>query len=166
MNDTLELVYVVRRRNSHWTYMSVVSYIVCYSPILSVTVLYCLLQSYLESFYDFCQELGGATADVMCEALAVSCPFQERLTTKVLITGFWCRAQNNTVPVSWWWTFNTGRRTKRQRNTFCVMCLMWTNRWLSGCYKLQSESYSGMFWDSVIMMVFKLFSSHAVHGNK
>lgn len=29
-------------------------------------------QAYLEDFYAFCQETGGATADVMCEALAVS----------------------------------------------------------------------------------------------
>ena len=30
-----------------------------------------LFQSYLEDFYKFCEELGGATANVMCEALAV-----------------------------------------------------------------------------------------------
>ena len=33
-------------------------------------------QSYLEDFYKFCEELGGATANVMCEALAVSNPIQ------------------------------------------------------------------------------------------
>ena len=30
-----------------------------------------LFQSYLEDFYNFCKKQGGATADVMCEALAV-----------------------------------------------------------------------------------------------
>ena len=30
-----------------------------------------LYKEYLESFYKFCQELGGATADVMCDILAV-----------------------------------------------------------------------------------------------
>jgi hypothetical protein len=29
-------------------------------------------QAYLEDFYDFCQTLGGTTAEVMSEALAVS----------------------------------------------------------------------------------------------
>ncbi|XP_064610579.1 V-type proton ATPase subunit d 1-like [Liolophura sinensis] len=29
-----------------------------------------LYKAYLEDFYNFCRELGGATADVMCEALA------------------------------------------------------------------------------------------------
>lgn len=29
-----------------------------------------LYKAYLESFYDFCKELGGETADVMCEILA------------------------------------------------------------------------------------------------
>ena len=33
----------------------------------------CFFQAYLEDFYAFCQETGGATADVMCEALSVSC---------------------------------------------------------------------------------------------
>jgi V-type H+-transporting ATPase subunit d len=31
-----------------------------------------LLQAYLEDFYEFCQNLGGTTAEVMSEALAVS----------------------------------------------------------------------------------------------
>ena len=30
------------------------------------------LKAYLEDFCKFCKELGGATADVMCEILAVS----------------------------------------------------------------------------------------------
>jgi V-type H+-transporting ATPase subunit d len=30
-----------------------------------------LYKAYLEDFYNFCKELGGATADVMCELLAV-----------------------------------------------------------------------------------------------
>ena len=32
-----------------------------------------LYKAYLESFYDWCKEKGGATADSMCEILAVSC---------------------------------------------------------------------------------------------
>lgn len=31
-----------------------------------------LYKAYLEAFYDFCKKLGGTTADVMCEILAVS----------------------------------------------------------------------------------------------
>lgn len=31
-----------------------------------------LYKAYLEAFYTFCKELGGTTADVMCEILAVS----------------------------------------------------------------------------------------------
>ena len=31
-----------------------------------------LYKAYLEAFYDFCKELGGTTADAMCEILAVS----------------------------------------------------------------------------------------------
>jgi V-type H+-transporting ATPase subunit d len=34
-----------------------------------------LYKDYLESFYEFCKELGGETADVMCEILAVSFSF-------------------------------------------------------------------------------------------
>ncbi|CAD5112291.1 DgyrCDS1520 [Dimorphilus gyrociliatus] len=30
-----------------------------------------LYKAYLEDFYDFCKELGGSTADVMCDALAL-----------------------------------------------------------------------------------------------
>lgn len=30
-----------------------------------------LYKAYLEAFYDFCKELGGTTADAMCEILAV-----------------------------------------------------------------------------------------------
>ena len=30
-----------------------------------------LYKAYLEDFYKFCSELGGATAEVMCELLAV-----------------------------------------------------------------------------------------------
>ena len=31
-----------------------------------------LYKSYLESFYNFCKNIGGETEDVMCEILAVS----------------------------------------------------------------------------------------------
>ena len=31
-----------------------------------------LYKAYLEDFYNFCKQMGGATAEVMCEALAVS----------------------------------------------------------------------------------------------
>ena len=31
-----------------------------------------LYKAYLEDFYRFCKEMGGPTAEVMCEALAVS----------------------------------------------------------------------------------------------
>lgn len=31
-----------------------------------------LYKAYLESFYDYCKNLGGTTAQVMCEILAVS----------------------------------------------------------------------------------------------
>lgn len=31
-----------------------------------------LYKAYLEAFYEFCKGLGGTTADVMCEILAVS----------------------------------------------------------------------------------------------
>jgi len=31
-----------------------------------------LYKAYLEAFYDWCKEKGGATADVMCDILAVS----------------------------------------------------------------------------------------------
>jgi len=31
-----------------------------------------LYKAYLESFYDWCKQKGGATADTMCEILAVS----------------------------------------------------------------------------------------------
>jgi hypothetical protein len=31
-----------------------------------------LYKAYLEAFFNFCKELGGTTADVMCEILAVS----------------------------------------------------------------------------------------------
>jgi len=34
-----------------------------------------LYKAYLEAFYNFCKELGGTTADVMCEILAVGSPF-------------------------------------------------------------------------------------------
>ena len=34
-------------------------------------VTFCLQQAYLEDFYHFCEELGGATSEIMCEALAV-----------------------------------------------------------------------------------------------
>lgn len=30
-----------------------------------------LYKAYLEAFYKFCKELGGTTADTMCEILAV-----------------------------------------------------------------------------------------------
>lgn len=30
-----------------------------------------LYKAYLEAFYDFCKNIGGSTADVMCEILAV-----------------------------------------------------------------------------------------------
>ena len=33
-----------------------------------------LYKAYLEAFYQFCVNLGGETADVMCEILAVSWP--------------------------------------------------------------------------------------------
>ena len=33
-----------------------------------------LYKSYLESFYEFCKQIGGETEDVMCEILAVSFP--------------------------------------------------------------------------------------------
>ena len=33
-------------------------------------VIFCHVQSYLESFYNFCLNIGGETADVMCEILA------------------------------------------------------------------------------------------------
>jgi V-type H+-transporting ATPase subunit d len=31
-----------------------------------------LYKAYLEAFYKFCKEIGGTTADTMCEILAVS----------------------------------------------------------------------------------------------
>ena len=31
-----------------------------------------LYKAYLEAFYEFCENLGGETAEVMCEILAVS----------------------------------------------------------------------------------------------
>lgn len=31
-----------------------------------------LYKAYLEAFYEFCKNIGGTTADVMCEILAVS----------------------------------------------------------------------------------------------
>ena len=31
-----------------------------------------LYKAYLESFYDFCKNIGGETQEVMCEILAVS----------------------------------------------------------------------------------------------
>ena len=31
-----------------------------------------LYKSYIEDFYNFCKKLGGKTAEVMCEILAVS----------------------------------------------------------------------------------------------
>jgi V-type H+-transporting ATPase subunit d len=34
-----------------------------------------LYKAYLEDFYQFCKDLGGATAEIMCEALAVSVVF-------------------------------------------------------------------------------------------
>jgi V-type H+-transporting ATPase subunit d len=34
-----------------------------------------LYKAYLESFYQYCQTLGGTTAEVMCEILAVSSNF-------------------------------------------------------------------------------------------
>jgi V-type H+-transporting ATPase subunit d len=34
-----------------------------------------LYKAYLEDFYKFCSELGGATAEVMCELLAVCFSF-------------------------------------------------------------------------------------------
>jgi V-type H+-transporting ATPase subunit d len=34
-----------------------------------------LYKAYLEAFYEFCKELGGETAEVMCEILAVSAFF-------------------------------------------------------------------------------------------
>jgi hypothetical protein len=35
-----------------------------------------LYKAYLEAFFNFCKELGGTTADVMCEILAVSNEWQ------------------------------------------------------------------------------------------
>lgn len=35
-----------------------------------------LYKAYLEAFYDFCKEIGGTTADCMCEILAVSIWFK------------------------------------------------------------------------------------------
>ena len=154
MNDTLELVYVVRRRNSHWTYMSVVSYIVCYSPIWKVSMTSARrwvapqLMSCVKHWRWVVPSKRG---------------WQQRC--KLQHFGAGLKITPSLFPGDGK-TFNAGCRTKKQRHTFCVMCVLWTNRWLSECYKLQSESYSGKFGDSVIMMVFKLFSSHAVHGNK
>ena len=34
-----------------------------------------LYKAYLESFYDFCKNIGGETQEVMCEILAVSIIF-------------------------------------------------------------------------------------------
>ena len=43
---------------------------------LDITPSFCLsLQAYLEDFYNFCKKMGGATAEVMCEALGVSVGF-------------------------------------------------------------------------------------------
>lgn len=35
-----------------------------------------LYKAYLEAFYEFCENLGGETADVMCEILAVNYSYQ------------------------------------------------------------------------------------------
>ena len=35
------------------------------------------LQAYLEDFYNFCKKMGGATAEVMCEALGVGLDVKE-----------------------------------------------------------------------------------------
>lgn len=38
-----------------------------------------LYKAYLEAFFNFCKELGGTTADVMCEILAVSNEWKDYL---------------------------------------------------------------------------------------
>ena len=45
-------------------------------------------KAYLEAFYKFCQELGGSTAEVMCEILGkLAClPANCRITTKAHVT--------------------------------------------------------------------------------
>lgn len=47
-----------------------------YKVCFMLQTLYCSLspKEYIESFYKFCEGLGGVTAEVMCEILAVSEP--------------------------------------------------------------------------------------------
>ena len=49
-----------------------------------------LYKAYLEDFYKFCQEIGGVTAEVMCDILAVCCffLFLEKKTTYKLSVQF------------------------------------------------------------------------------
>jgi vacuolar-type H+-ATPase subunit C/Vma6 len=41
-----------------------------------------LYKAYLEAFFNFCKELGGTTADVMCEILAVSSEWKHCLCVR------------------------------------------------------------------------------------
>lgn len=48
-----------------------------------------LYKAYLEAFYKFCKELGGTTADTMCEILAVRyCSNKMRLLLYKIILHF------------------------------------------------------------------------------
>lgn len=42
-----------------------------------------LYKAYLEAFYEFCKGIGGTTADVMCEILAVSLCFIKKLSLNI-----------------------------------------------------------------------------------
>lgn len=53
-----------------------------------------LYKAYLEAFYTFCKELGGTTADVMCEILAVSkivffFIFKLKFTSRIHVASLW-----------------------------------------------------------------------------
>lgn len=48
-----------------------------------------LYKAYLEAFYEFCKGLGGTTADVMCEILAVSYSYL-LMQTKFILNVFVC----------------------------------------------------------------------------
>ena len=49
-----------------------------------LSAIFARLQAYLESFFNFCKELGGATAEIMCEILA----FEVRRVEVKLPQGF------------------------------------------------------------------------------
>lgn len=81
-----------------------------------------LYKAYLEAFFNFCKELGGTTADVMCEILAVSNEWNDNISA---LCRWFSQADIHTHS-SWIWnSYVYCGHCKCDLWNMKVLCILW-----------------------------------------